>query len=672
MTTKNCVDSAKGYAARGWHVFPVPPGKKQSYKSAEHSRGRKWGATLDAQEIAQDWIQWPNANVGIVTGPKSGLLVIEADTEAGHGVDGVSNLAALFEKHGPLPETIEALSPSGSWHIYFKWPEERDTRNSVGKVAPGVDVRGNGGMVLAPPSVKTGQDLPYRWKNQPGRFDLAECPEWLLDLCEKLSERATSHIHTLPPIGCDASEVRELLSYIPADCGYDDWLSVLMGIHARYGGAQQGLGLADEWSAQGQKYVPGEVNQKWNSFNGHGVNWETVPALARQNGADLSEIARKHKAPTYMGMPNMDFSNFKTFTPDPVERQSQFFRASDLDGIDIPPREWLVKGLVPMNTVSSLYGDGGTGKSLVALQLAVAVASDTKWLRQDVRQGNALFISAEDDADELHRRMANVAGSLGLGLADLSNLHMRSLAGEDALLAKLQKDGSQEPTALFAEIDRYTEETSPTVMILDTLADLFPGNENDRTQARQFIGLLRGLAIRHRCSVLLLAHPSLSGMNSGTGSGGNTAWNNSVRSRLYLERVTIKDQNLTIEPDPDARTLGTKKANYGRAGGEIAMKWQAGVFVAQEQPTGLDAVAASLKAERVFMILLRTFTEQGRSVNEKTASTYAPKVFADHPDSQGISKRLFKQAMEILLKDGKIKIVEEGPPSKLRTRFEAV
>ena len=186
--------AAQEYAAKNWHVFPVPPGQKKSHKSAEHSGGRAWGATTDAAEIARDWQRWPTANVGIVTGPKSGFFVVEADTSDGHGVDGIGNLEGLIAEHGPIPATIEALSPSGSWHLYFKWPEGFDIRNSEGKIAPGIDVRGDGGMVVAVPSIKPGFDKPYRWKNPPGFFDLAECPDWLLNLClkpePKLSERA--------------------------------------------------------------------------------------------------------------------------------------------------------------------------------------------------------------------------------------------------------------------------------------------------------------------------------------------------------------------------------------------------------------------------------------------------------------------------------------------------
>lgn len=109
---------------------------------------------------------------------------------------GDGNLSKLIEQNGPLPHTIEALSPSGSWHLFFRWPDGFDIRNSEGQVAPGVDVRGDGGMVVAVPSIKPGHAAPYRWKNPPGFFDLADCPEWLLSLClkptPKLSDQAAA------------------------------------------------------------------------------------------------------------------------------------------------------------------------------------------------------------------------------------------------------------------------------------------------------------------------------------------------------------------------------------------------------------------------------------------------------------------------------------------------
>lgn len=337
------------------------------------------------------------------------------------------------------------------------------------------------------------------------------------------------------------------------------------------------------------------------------------------------------------------------------KRVSRFFAAATLTGREVPERHWLVRGMIPSGTVTLLSGDGGTGKSLIALQLAAACALGRHWIGRGVTPGEAVFISAEDDEPELHRRLADVIEAEGIGFEDLDRLTLRSLAGEDALLTALDaRTGIQKATALFREIDRYMADLRPAVLVLDTLADLFPGNENDRGQARQFIGLLRGLAIRHSCAVVLLAHPSLSGIQSGTGMSGSTGWHNSVRSRLYLRRVIQGDE----EPNPDARVLETMKANYGPTGDEIGLTWRNGIFEADPAETGLDRMAKRSRADRVFLKLLRLLTEQGRHVNANSGPYYAPTVFAAEEDAEGVTRDAFKAAMSRLFGQGMIRNAE--------------
>lgn len=348
-------------------------------------------------------------------------------------------------------------------------------------------------------------------------------------------------------------------------------------------------------------------------------------------------------------------------------RESQFYSAARLKEKPVQPRQWVVQGLVPQNTVTLFSGDGGTGKSLLALQLAVAIAAQTAWIGKTVNTGRVIFLSAEDDNDELHRRLDDILTAENRGYDDLSGLTLRSLAGEDALLA-VDSQIALVQSALFQELDKRAAGEAPALIVIDTLADVYPANENDRAKARQFVGILRGLAIKRKCAVLLLGHPSLTGLNSGTGTSGSTAWNNSVRSRLYLSRITDNG----FEPDSDARVLSTKKANYGRTGGEIRLKWEAGVFVAEGQPTGLDALVVNSTADRVFLKLLCLFAVQGRRVNASGGKTYAPNEFAGHPESEGINKRAFKAAMERLLSAGKVRVRQDGPPSRRVSYLEAV
>lgn len=270
------LDHVLDYAARGWHVFPVPPGTKKSHKSALHSGGRNWGNTNDPAEILRDWTRWPNANVGVMCGPESGVLVIEADTVEGHGVDGVANLKALIEQHGGLPDTVQAMSPSGSWHIWFAWPESVNVINSEGAIAPGVDVRGNGGMVVAAPSVKPGAANPYRWINPPGLHDLAPCPDWLLKLCPEKPdiERA----------------VLDALNSAPNTLERADWVRLGLALKGTLGGRAY-----DGWLAFSSRYAgdtePGEAERQWETANPDG-------SLSIGTAAHLLGIANGTKGKT--------------------------------------------------------------------------------------------------------------------------------------------------------------------------------------------------------------------------------------------------------------------------------------------------------------------------------------------------------------------------------------
>jgi RecA-family ATPase len=354
--------------------------------------------------------------------------------------------------------------------------------------------------------------------------------------------------------------------------------------------------------------------------------------------------------------------SYMPVVPTPAKRTSTFYSAATLKGKTVAAREWLVDGLIPQKTVTLFGGDGGTGKSLLALQLAVAVSAARQWLGKSVSAGSVIYMSAEDDDDELHRRVDDILRADSRTYDDVAGLTLRSLAGEDALLA-IESQVSLMASELFKELDKRAADEAPALIVIDTLADVYPANENDRAKVRQFIGILRGLALKRDCAVMLLGHPSLTGLNSGSGTSGSTAWNNSVRSRLYLSRITDNG----YEMDPDRRVMTTMKANYGRVGGETHMKWINGVFVAEHAATGLDKLAQGAKAQRVFMKMLALFASQGRQVNHAGGSRYAPKLFAEHPENEGMTKRAFKTAMEGLLAAEKIVIQSEGPASRKTT-----
>lgn len=340
---------------------------------------------------------------------------------------------------------------------------------------------------------------------------------------------------------------------------------------------------------------------------------------------------------------------FPSAPPKAQDTQLNWKSVADLADKEPPKREFAVDPLLPKNQVSSIYGDGGTGKSLIAKQLCVCVAADQPWFGLPTAKGRAIYLTAEDDDDELHRRFYDIARGMGLDLKNLPDLHYETLIGQDALFAAQDRaNGSLQPTGLYEEFCAKIDAFSPEVAVIDTLADINPADENQRSAARQFVQLLRKPAVQFRCTVIVLAHPSLTGMNSGTGTSGSTGWNNSVRSRLYFRRPDEEDA------DPDLRVLELMKSNYSRIGEKITLRWKNGVFFKEGGETYLDQQAQNAKAKRIFLQLLDAFTEQGREVNGIAGSNFAPNKFAQTKQAEGLNKRKLRTAMEALFHEGKI------------------
>jgi RecA-family ATPase len=334
-------------------------------------------------------------------------------------------------------------------------------------------------------------------------------------------------------------------------------------------------------------------------------------------------------------------------------------------GHPVPEREWHVKGLIPARNATSLGGDGGTGKSLLAAQLAVATVLGRPWLGCEVQQGPVIYLGAEDDPAEMHRRFADIAAEQGIGLEQLQDLHLCCLAGKDAVLAMANEYGTVQPTERWREVRRLVRKFRPALVVYDTLADLFAGNENARGQAQQFVSMLRGLAIETGAAALLLSHPSLAGMASGTGTSGSTAWSNSVRSRLYLDRVREDG----AERDRSVRVLRTMKSNYGAIGGEIRLRWFRGAFILDTSPDAAAMQAAKdQQAEAAFLAILADYNRAGKNVSATPSGNYAPTLFDQDERGKPFGRHVLKVAMLRLIKRGRILLDEysgaNGKPCK--------
>jgi hypothetical protein len=223
-------------------------------------------ATVD-QEKARNWFtNYPDAGLAIATG---NVIVIDIDPRNGGDV----SLRELEQQHGALPRTWRCATGGGGWHVFFSPPAGIEFK---AELAPGIDIKGNGGYVLAAPSLHF-SGKRYEWDVAPGDVPLAPMPAWVIELGRKGSRsEAVSNGSTDPFAAYVASEkrmaiakVRRALAIIPGDAGEGDfkrWNDVGMAIWAATGGSADGLAAFDAWSQKSPAYDKAAVIEKWKKY----------------------------------------------------------------------------------------------------------------------------------------------------------------------------------------------------------------------------------------------------------------------------------------------------------------------------------------------------------------------------------------------------------------------
>lgn len=335
-----------------------------------------------------------------------------------------------------------------------------------------------------------------------------------------------------------------------------------------------------------------------------------------------------------------------------------------------PAVAWLADHRIPRGDVTTLHGDGGAGKTDIAMQLAEGCARGADyWLGHKLAAGRVVLLSAEEPERELRRRIWLHGRRDQFNHTDLVDLHLwfpDDVAG--AVFAVPTRSGIMQPTPLFRSIEAAIAAIAPVLVIVDNVAATFTGNQNDRVMVRSYVNLWRSIARQDsRPAVLLLDHPSLSGLTNGSGRGGNMDWRNAVRSAMYLR---VPDDK--AEAERGVRVLETQKSNYGPIGQPVRLQWGDGGLALEHAPSSLVRLAEDAKVDEVFLRLLDKRNAQARPVRPGNGPGYAPAEFEADADAGGIKSKVFKASMERLLTANKIAVVVTGPPSRQYKRLERV
>ena len=342
------------------------------------------------------------------------------------------------------------------------------------------------------------------------------------------------------------------------------------------------------------------------------------------------------------------------------------------------PREWIVPGCIPAGEVTLLTGPGGLGKSILAIQLQVAMAGKTAWLGYETLQAPSLGLYCEEDQDELARRFQAVRRRLGVAWEDMARATYAPLKGKEVLLTEIdRRDGWVDPSDILLEIADLIDRLGMRLCVLDSLNRMFQGNENDRPMVTGFLRELEALATKTQCAILLLGHPSKSALVDGSGYSGSTAWDSMVRARAYLSYVVPPNPDLLTEKEKAQPLLRLvwKKGNYAGPSPDIELEISFAKD-AEDEPPIFERVPEDIRENRsLFLDIIDRLNADGEyprtSDKGRSKALYAPTAVYMHPLNkrrQGARPMTATQCVnlysDLLTNRGMLRIVEKKDASR--------
>lgn len=509
LTAVTNFELALKYADAGLSVFPASDISKRPVLTGDwrdHS-------TDEVAKVSNMWADRPCAAVGVDCG-KSGLLIIDLDRNHKDGADGVAVFGELAKAHGGIPDVPRVLTPNGGVHIYFKQPTSSPLGNSKGYLPAGIDVRGVGGYVIGCGTVMAdGRKYEHdpsspRLSEAIASCRLQEPPEWLLQLIRpaRVSVEKTAPTPFSPrSSGDEARLLEDALPFIPAD-DRDTWLKVGGALHdSDIPNARQ---IWDDWSRVSSKFDARDQESTWRSFGRSAANKARLGTIfyeAQQRGFVL-----------HSGRPSGVVRKVEGTAP------ANKFTLEPFDDIRFDANEsWLVKGLLPQQGTAVIYGEPGTYKSFVVLDISLAVATGQDWGGRVVEGGPVVYIAAEG-AHGLRKRIEGIRQSRGLS-AGLP-LHLISAAPDLG-----SPHGDLEPLAKSIEASGV----NPRLIVVDTLACTLNSADENGAGMVQFTTNAGNLARRFNALVLVVHHSALSAPDR---ERGHTSLRGGVDARCLCEK----------------------------------------------------------------------------------------------------------------------------------------
>lgn len=475
--------SALEYAKIGLKIIPLRPRTKIPILA-------NWpqAATTDKKTIADWWTDYPDANIGCLTGRDSGIFVIDVDR---HGdTDGQISLDDLEAQFGKLPDTVEQITGGGGRQIFFRYPAGATITNKTGSgaIAPGLEIKGDGGQVVLPPSIHPQTGRQYEWEasSHPADVEIVEAPEWLINIItavrptkkrdKKFERRATDGPAGALLDNCQFIQYcRDNAETLPEPL----WLAMISNV-AR---TSDGPKIVHELSKPYPRYTFEETNAKiiHSLDDMHPQSCEYIRSIGFQ-GCPAGGCGVKNPA-------SFALSPKLREKPKPKPKLQS---AAELEQEDIPELDWIIPDIIPAG-LTLLVGAPKIGKSWLALAVSLAAAYGGKALGKiKVEKKTVLYLGLEDTKRRLKSRLMMLACGEKLP----GNLYpVRTIPRAD--------QGGLE------ELEQHIIDTGAKLVIIDTF-QMFRRNptksQNAYAADTEATAEIKALADKHGIGIVLVHH----------------------------------------------------------------------------------------------------------------------------------------------------------------------
>lgn len=455
MTDRHITQSAQIMAEHNLFVLPVNRKTK-----APFNQGGSKNASTDP-DIIRRWFNqdFPQSNVAIATGKNhGGLVVIDIDLDDDQGIDGFDTLRKWEHEHGQLPETAMVKTGSGGCHYYYRTDKEihniqnaRDAQNNP----LGIDVRGEGGYVVAPPSIHANGNR-YEWEQMPRDYPIADADEKVFDFIRFIGAKIEGEDSTKEPF--------TLPEVIEVHSRNDSIYKLACSLQAK--------GLTDT------------------------VIMESCLATNRgQMKEPLPEAEVRRTVESALRHPKGDAGR-KTM----LEPSCDDFEMKSLDDVEERQVEWEVQGVIAKNTVILDAGDGGSGKTYFWCKLASDISSGRCTIFEHDIMGDAfirdgrkvLFFSSEDAVEEVLKPRLRRHG------ANMQNIRFIDLKDDRFPFVKFNS----------RFLEQLIAHQRPALVIFDPLQSFIPDSVqmSSRNAMRNCLNPLVAICNKYECTVLINVH----------------------------------------------------------------------------------------------------------------------------------------------------------------------